>query len=485
MTNSYNEPQKLPVNGIWYILTVSLTKTLKTLLVPLIVLITSRRTSDFMWQLLVIVYPVITLINALIKMRTFNYYVQEQSLIIEYGLFKKEKINIPFKKITGINIEQRFLHQPFGLALMKIETAGTNKTEGEIPSIEMRKALELKEIILEKASADETIEEKKEPLLRLNSAQLLRFAISDNHIRTFFLVLGISWIYLNRMRELMGDDWVRDITNKYIFHWYELSVYVYVILIVLILAIAYSVIKTFLKFDGFVLQKDHLSYQYQAGLIDKKNTVIPFRKVQFVRMKTNWWRKKWNIYNIILRQSQAGESNKENKKSFTFPVFDKEMYRNILNTYYHDLTEESATNRVHASYWIRLMIIPSLVIFVVVATAAYFYESYWILLVIIPLMVYQFIVSRLYVKNYRFYVNEEAVQIDSGVWGRQVELLQWKNIQNIGITQTVLQKRKAVANVQLVTASGIITIPYINYEDALRIQNHVVYVTAQSSRSWL
>lgn len=485
MTNSYNEPQKLPINGIWYILTVSLTKTLKTLLVPLIVLITSRRTSDFMWQLLVIVYPAITLINALIKVRTFKYYVQEQSLIIEYGLLKKEKINIPFKKITGINIEQKFLHQPFGLALMKIETAGTNKTEGEIPAIEMQKAIRLKEIILEKASVEEMIEEKKEPLLRLSSVQLLKFAISDNHVRTFFLILGISWIYLNRMRELMGDDWVRDITNKYIFHWYEISVYLYVIIIVLILAIAYSIIRTFLKFDGFVLQKDHLSYQYQAGLIDKKNNVIPFRKVQFVRMKTNWWRKKWNIYNITLRQSQAGESSKETKKSFTFPVFDKTMYRNILNTYYHGLTEESQPNSVHVSYWARLMIIPTAIIVAAVAIVAFFYENYWILSVIIPLVAYQFVVNKLYVKNYRFYINEEALQIDSGVWGKQVELLQWKNIQNIVITQTILQKRKAVANVQLVTASGIITIPYINHEDALRIQNHVVYVTAESSKSWL
>lgn len=440
-----------------------------------------------MWELLAIIYPLITLIAAFIKLKTFKYYVLDQSLIIEFGLFKKEKINIPFKKITSVNIEERFLHQPFNLGLMKIETAGSNKTEGEIPSLELNKAIALKEYILNHSVSDHQVVETIEnpPLLRMSSKEVLIYGITNNHLMTSIWVIGIAWVYFWRLREVFGKEWVNNITTNYIFHWQNLSFYLLFAMVVFIIAIFVSVIRNFLRFEGFTLYQDTLSYQYKAGLIDKRNHIIPYKKLQFLRVKTNWWRKKWNIYTISLRQTQGGRGEKQNSKTeASFPVFSKERYIKFLNTYYKDLSETSSANKIHFSYWIRLSIFPIIITFLAFIAFSWYYKTTWMLLGVIPIILYQIIANMIFVKKYRYFINEDALQIESGLWGKKIELIQWKNVQNVIITQTILQRRKNLCNIQLVTASGLLRIPYLKYQDALNVQHHIIMITAQSSKSW-
>lgn len=424
---------------------------------------------------------------AFIKIYTFSYYILDQSLIIEFGLFKKEKINIPFKKITGIHIEQKFLHQPFDLAMMKIETAGSNKTEGEIPSIQMSKALELKELILSHATVEtsEVVEEKKPALMQMSAMDILRFSISSNHLKTSIWLLSIAWVYFIRIKDAMGENFLTTIRDNYIFNSPSITIYAGITILVLLVAAIYSIVRNFLKYDGFVLFKEQLSYQLKMGMIDKKNNIIPFRKVQFIRMTTNWWRNKWNIYTISIKQSQGGKKEKENKSSnIEFPVFDNTMCKTILNSYYNDFTNQSVENKIHSSYWVRLTLIPAGIILFISLVISYERENYMWMLAGLAIIIYNIIANIIFVKKFKYFINEDALQIESGLWGKKVELVQWKNVQNVIVTQTIFQKRKNLSNLKLITASGIITLPYINDQDALKLKEQVVFVTADVNNTW-
>ena len=83
------------------------------------------------------------------------------------------------------------------------------------------------------------------------------------------------------------------------------------------------------------------------------------------------------------------------------------------------------------------------------------------------------------------YVSPEAFQVNSGAWGKEIQIAKWYKIQHLQLNQSVFQRRKKLATLVIHTAAGSIKIPYINLELAQTIKNYALYKVESDERSWI
>lgn len=77
----------------------------------------------------------------------FRYAVTEGEIVIHKGVFTYQHRNIPMERIQNIEIEQSLIPRLFGTARVKIETAGSQSTEGVIEYVSLEEAKRIRSTV--------------------------------------------------------------------------------------------------------------------------------------------------------------------------------------------------------------------------------------------------------------------------------------------------------------------------------------------------
>lgn len=109
----------------------------------------------------------------------------------------------------------------------------------------------------------------------------------------------------------------------------------------------------------------------------------------------------------------------------------------------------------------------------------------WYSLLFFLWMPYIYIMNFMYQKKFRLYLSPEALQLRTGVWGKESKLAQWYKIQYLELNQSFYQRRKQLATLIIHTAGGQIKIPYIDLALAHRMKNYALYKVEKSDKSWM
>src|SRR6185369_16196082 len=121
-----------------------------------------------------------------------RFYIEHDELIIKKGFIRRKVITIPLQKIQSVHIEQTWLHQLADVVKVKIDTAGSEKTEAVIDAIKVNKAEQLKAFLLQahQPALAEGITalpaQVEAPVIHLSFGDLLKLGLSANHIQAFF-----------------------------------------------------------------------------------------------------------------------------------------------------------------------------------------------------------------------------------------------------------------------------------------------------------
>ncbi len=488
MSYNWYEKHRLARSGFLYILMKSLIDVVRPFILPFLIFIVSSKrwvNGSSQYEILLLLIPAVIFIFTVIRYFTYRFYISDQSFIVESGLLSKKKINIPLHKISAIHIEQKLLHKPFNVAMLKIETAGSSKTEVNIPAIEWDKATRLKSTLLNQSESEITTTVSDEwGIISLSNTDILRYAVTTNHVNTFFIVLALLLTYFNRLRDLVGETRVRDIAVDFIYNRHSISFYVTLSVILLVLTLLYAIVINFLKYSNFHLSRKDQAYQYTTGLIDQRTNIIPFKKVQFVQSKANWLRKQFNVFQFTFKHAGGNASEERKKKSFTFPILQQVQLDLLFHSYYN-FWKEGDGNRIHRTYVFRKFIPYLLVNMAITLFVVLRYEMYWLLYFSIPVLLFHLLECIMYVRRYRYYVNDEALQINSGAFGDTAILLCFKNIQSIEVSQTIFQRRSGLSNINIYTAAGPVIIPFVSALHAWSLKEWIMRKVIADKDGWL
>jgi len=483
-------PQRQGGSALFIIIFKTFIDVLKTMW-PLILaaLFTNKkgRSDRTIWYF--VAFSVFVLVRSLIEYFFFRFQIAENELIIRKGLLNKKIINLPLERIIAVHIEQTWLHRIFNSAQVSFDTAGTEKTEVVIRAIQLQKAESLRSYITEQkpeATSEETTVVKPyiAPIVSLSGNDLLKLCLSANHIEALFVILAFGVSVIDNISEATGNEtsgilsWVYDRVDTN-----TLSGLVFLLAAVLLVSITVSSVRVLLRYSNFRVIRSEKGFSIRNGLLNTKEKLVAFRKIQYISWKANWLRERIGIF--LLQFHVAGSNEIKERMEVKVPMTQRKFVDEILKDYHEQLPiNELVPVRTEKVYITRKILINGVLISVLLFSIGWFVIK-WYAALFFLLIPYEAFTAWLFCRKFRLWMVEDALQVRKGIFGTEKSVLFWYKIQAAHFRQSIFQRRRNLATLKLFTAGGIITIPFIKKETAMKIYNYALYKTESGKKHWM
>lgn len=479
------ELTRQPFAAIVMVLLKTLTSLLKAFWpLLLIVLFKNIKDSNPTQLYLVIGPPILIFVLAVFEFLQIKYGIIDHKFILKKGVFKRTEVSIPISSIQAVNIDQTWLDKLLSLVRVTIDATGSNDAEAKL-HLKYERAIELRQLILDNQGLEvsEKVIHEENVISSLSTPELLKLGITANHLETFALIAAVFISMLQNIKTVFEDkfDEIYDSAelNSILTGF---SLIIFITAAIVILTVSVSFFRTLLKYSNFKIKRTNKGFSIQSGLINKQEKLVNLDKIQFLSWKANWLRKKLPMY--MLEYHVIGDQS-DAKLKVNLPVASLSILAKLITVYSNSISESEAHFSISKIYVIRktlmLGVLPALLIGTIVF---YFIGIVSFVFILLPVLV--FIISLKIQQKYKIYTNHEVLHIRKGAFGDSQILLKWNKIQTIQLIQSYYQQKKAVANLQINTAGGIFTIPYLDLEEAQKIQNYAVYkLESEADKRWM
>lgn len=440
----------------------------------------------------------INLVGSILTYFRFYFHIEDGAFVIDKGVLKRTKTNIPFERIQTINLQQNIVHQIFGVVSLEIDTAGAKKSEMTIDALNKEDAEALRQYILEEkdllaedveqSEATKTAEKEsfeEETILQLGIGDLIKIGVSQNHLRSMAILFAFVFSTLNEL-----TDNVSDVVEEQLSGYQEtiLSngwvIFAGSIVIVGIISFIYSLINTVLKNFDLKLTTRKGGLRVVRGLLNKEEISINKSKVQNISWSDNPLRRAFKMYTIQIEQASSAQAD-QLKSKIKIPGSYKNQVLQVLGVVFpKEHIFESEKHKVSKLLKNRIFIFSGILPAIAATSISYFHIGPTSLLALLWLPVVWFIVS-LYYKKRTFEINDEMLTNNRGTFGNYHEMFQLYKIQAVSIKQSWYQKRKNLASVVFHTAAGSLKIPFISLSQAEELENLVLYKVETDNRKWM
>lgn len=447
------------------------------------------------WIFALIVAALIGMVYSIINYFRYYFYLDNDELIIESGVLKRSKLNVPFDRIQTINFEQNVIHRVFNVVRLKIDTAGSAKAEFQFQAIDTETANHLRDVLMAKrkmasSPSSEKIEfqeEKKESeyktIMQLSLVDLLKAGAVENHLRSGGLILVFMyWIWQNLDdAEINIEDEVGSTVTSAV----GTGIYLITVLGILFITLAFmvSMVRMIIANYDLKFMRSKRGFKINAGLFTKKDTSALDHKIQVISWGDNPLKKLIGIKDLRLKQASSVVLNK--KTSIRVPSCSEKHINLVRDTLYgKGATDTLDYEPIDKRYFYRNGGILSIVLSLIVTVFIYFnlVMQATVLGIIGLILVFTFYLSY---KKKRYGFNEEMIVIKGGAYGDKTEMLPIYKIQSIAKKQTPYQRRNQLANLVIFTASGKVAIPYIHNDKAESILDTFLYRIETDKRKWM
>ncbi len=453
----------------------------------------SDKTMLYVWTGVGIL--VLVTISTIFSYLYFRFSIVGNEFVLQKGFLKKVRLSIPLERIQTINVKQNIIQKILGVVSLEVDTAGAGTVEVKLTAIKHSMAKELEEALkqsmttaekyVQHESAAEIADVKDKVVMQLNVSDLLKVSISENHLRSFLLVLVVvNWLY-NQVKDFYNEE-VQRITEQGVATAEQLDfrVWLYLFLFMMIVSVTISFVMVFLRFYDFKLTSSGKTFKIRFGLLNKREVNVPLSKIQIISGHTNPLRKLLNFQSLIIRQATSG-SNVKKTQAIVIPACRNEHLSYIEKVLFgKEKSVFSAPLSSHPFYFIRGFIVLSVVFLGLTFIAAQKYLLVWWAFAILELLLaFMFFLA---FRKRKFRLNDTLIEISKGVFGTSFYHMLTYKIQVVKFKQTILQKRRKRANIIIYTASGEkLKIPYINEKTAMDIYNYILYKIETTNKLWM
>lgn len=139
-----HEPQRLHPMTLFQRVLTSLPAVLAFILIPVV---TSSNSESWSSLIFAVLYGVLALPAIVLQYYRFSYRITPKQVVIQSGVFNRQNRSIPIERVQNIQIEQSLLARIFGIAKVKLETAGSSSTEGVLEYVGLDKAHEIRQAV--------------------------------------------------------------------------------------------------------------------------------------------------------------------------------------------------------------------------------------------------------------------------------------------------------------------------------------------------
>ena len=442
----------------------------------------------------IIVIAVLGFIYSIVAFFKYYFYLKDDKLVVQKGVFKRTKMEIPFDRIQSINFEQNLIHRVFNVVKLNMDTAGSAGSELQINALDHTLAKRISDYILEhrsEGSATHDVQhnsrQARKVIFSLSVGQLLKVGITENHLKSGgVIILFFFWIWeslsdvgMNVKEELEDYAPVAEAVST--------SVVIISALVILFMLVSFliSLIRTVLRYYGLQMFRIGDGFVIESGLFNRREHAAKDHKIQLLSWSQNLLQKWSSIFE--LRMKQASSMQVSDKKSISVAGLE---WQDVMETKAYLFKEDYSelinieTHPVHSYYRYRRLFYWTLFV-VPVIVAAYFIPIPKLLLGSSIWYCYGLISTQLSYQKKRWGFSDNMLLLRGGTFGDRATMLQLYKVQNVSIHSTPFQRRRSLASITFYTASGQVTIPDIDEQVCQQIQDYLIYKVESSERSWM
>lgn len=396
---------------------------------------------------------------------TYRYRVGKDGLTIRDGVLARNLREIPYSRIHNVVLHQSVLHRMFGVAEVRLESAGGQKPEAQMRVLRMDEALALESQVKHRGQmVDATVAaQEADSLLSLSTGEVIRLGLVSNRgMIVMAAAFGAAWqIFPDRVMTNLFEKTGRQVFG-YASHlnlgWVTTAAAaVALIVLALLLLRGLSVLLALVQYHGFRLSEDQRRLTVQRGLLSKLRTSVARRRIQAWTLQEGFLhrvlkRRSLRIDTAVAEQQDQGGDSRALKELAPIATPDTcdELIQHLLPQAQWPRTE---WNGLPMSAWWRLFM-PSAIFVTLLSLVLSWYSSEpWALLPLLwlPWSAYA---ARQQARRYGYLVDEKLVAIRGGWWSRYWRFAEIDKLQALRLSRSPMDRRMGTASLWLDTAGA-------------------------------
>lgn len=400
---------------------------------------------------------------------TYRYRIADDSLIVHSGVLQRSLREIPFARIHNVAVHQSLLHRLFGVAEVRLESAGGKKPEAEMRVLTLAEALALEALVRRRGQAAAHVDAAQTDtgtlLLQLPPAEVVRLGLVSNR---GLIVLGGAFAaasqFSPRLLPNLFERWGKTLFGYAGSHQldvpgYALTAVSLVLAFVLLLRLL-SVALALLQYYGFRLDEIGRRLTVERGLLTRLRTSASRRRIQA------WTLREGLAHRLLKRRSlqvdtavaedqgQPQRGLRELAPIATAPQCDALIAHLLPRVAW----PPEQWQPLHPRAWWRLAL-PGVLFAMLLTTGSTWYFGPWgaFALLWLPWSLHS---ARQHARRAGYARDATVVAVREGWWSRHWRFAELDKLQALRLTQSPIDRRYGMATVWLdTTGAGALAPP--------------------------
>jgi putative membrane protein len=455
----------------------------------------------------------LTTSSGIISFFMYKFRVHNQHVEIHTGVFQRRYTNLPLWRIQNVKIELPFYYRPFGYALVVLDTAGSGKEEAKIVAVPLDYAHALrKRVLFEKAHHNEPLESAtaqssqhgesvsdsqdvaaEEVLNTRSVGDIVIHGITNNRV---WIILGAAAPFYD---DVFGyvSEWLADkglqlnqLVGEQAIAWWQFSLYAFVVLMMVMAAMALlSVGGALFTFYGYTLSRAEDRYIRRSGLLNKLEVSMRASRIQMITAKQDWLDKILKRVNLYFEQNSTASQQVQELMSPN-----KLIVPSVTESEALALSQEVMPgcdlHRQHYQMISKRFILHWIAVawtvpFLFAVTVGLLSDHTDIVLLAIGGFTSICLLLTLRWWRWGIAFDERYIYVRRGRIGVDYLCFEPYKVQQVIVKQSIFMKRRGLATLKVVLASGAVTVPFLPEAYVHHLANTVLHDVESTRRSWM
>jgi putative membrane protein len=433
--------------------------------------------TDRAFAIGLLIVAVTSLLGAAARYARFRYRLAGDGLVVRSGVLARSHRVIPLGRVQNVELRQSALHRVFGVAELRVETAGGGGEPEAVLSVlgeDEARALRAEVLIRRRAAAPAA---EPEPgaqadappavtgrtLVRLTRTDLLLAGATANEAGV--IAAGLWGVFQLAdeaslpVFEQLGDplDWIARVVGTGSVPFVVAAVVLGFVFV--FVGWAFSMAGALVRYYGFTLARDGGELRKRYGLLTVREASVPLERVQALRVKESLLRRALGLATVKIETAGGppGEGVQDEAEAFV-PILYRADLARLVRGIFDDLdldrvglrpVDPRSRRRALLRYAL-LLGVPALVF----AGAAVRFGEPALLLALLPVAPLPWLLARWQYLHRGYALVPGYVVARAGVVNRVTWIIPEHKLQTVHVTETPFQRRHGLASVVVDTAAG-------------------------------
>jgi putative membrane protein len=427
---------------------------------------------------------------------TYRYRIAGDSLVVRSGVFERSLRQIPFARIHNVALHQTLLHRAFGVAEVRLESAGGQKPEAQMRVLKLDEALALERLIRHRGQAgagpqaeSSAPEDETVTLLAMPTAEVVRLGLISN--RGMVVVAGAFALAWQVFPERSMRDLFRQVGREvfgYASHlqagWMATALSVLLFVLLALAAVrAFSVALALVQYHGFRLQAQGRRLTMERGLLTRLRTSASRRRIQAWTLEEGLLHRLFRRRSLQVDTAVSEEQNQQRRALRELaPIATPEACDALVQRLLPGAAwPPIAWHSLHPQAWLRLWL-PGL-LFSLLATAALAWGFGAIGLLALAWIPWSAHAARQHARRAGYRLGDVLILVREGWWSRSWRFAEIDKLQALQLRQSPLDRRTGMASLWLDTAGAGALAPPLRIRHLPEAEAHGLYIALSRSVS--